>query len=114
MVASTTLVEACPLEQLSADHATLLQFGHYEVGLVLYQGQPVAVVNSCPHFGGPLAQGPVNGARGEIICPWHKFRFALATGQSVTNPDMAAALLPTEVRDGQVFVDVKALTGSEE
>jgi 3-phenylpropionate/trans-cinnamate dioxygenase ferredoxin subunit len=74
----------------------------------------VAVLNDCPHFGGPLAQGAVSVARGEIICPWHRFRFDLSTGQSVTNPAMVAPLLATEVRGDRVWVDVTALAGAEE
>ena len=48
-------------------------------------------------------------ARGEIICPWHRFRFELGTGKSATNPAMVAPLLPTEVRGDKVWVDVSAL-----
>jgi nitrite reductase/ring-hydroxylating ferredoxin subunit len=113
MVARERLVEACALDQLLTEQALLVRLGHHEVGLLLHQGRPVAIVNDCPHFGGPLAQGPLSTARGEIICPWHKFRFDLATGQSVTNPALVALVLPTAVRDGKVFVDVSKLDGGE-
>ena len=113
MVERETLVAACALRQLSAEQCTLVPLAGRIVGLVLHDGRPVAIVNDCPHFGGPLAQGPINTARGEIICPWHKFRFALATGQSVTNPAMMAPLLPTEVRGETVWVDVSALQTGE-
>jgi phenylpropionate dioxygenase-like ring-hydroxylating dioxygenase large terminal subunit len=33
----------------------------------------------CPHMGGPLDSGQI--ANGEVICPWHRFRFDLSTGQ---------------------------------
>jgi 3-phenylpropionate/trans-cinnamate dioxygenase ferredoxin subunit len=114
VVKRATLVEACPLDELSAERCKLVGLAGRQVGLVLYAGRPVALVNDCPHFGGPLAQGPISTTRGEIICPWHKFRFDLATGQSVTNPAMVAPLLPTEVRGDTVWVDVGALTGREE
>ncbi|HLH22822.1 MAG TPA: Rieske 2Fe-2S domain-containing protein [Chloroflexota bacterium] len=106
MVEGETWVEACRLDALSSERCTLVTLDGLEVGLLLHAGQPVAVVNNCPHFGGPLAQGPVSTARGEIICPWHRFRFDLATGRSVTNPAMAAPLLRTDVRDGTVWVDL--------
>ena len=61
------------------------------------------------YFGGPLAQGPIHLGRGEIICPWHRFRFDLTTGQSATNAAMVAPLLPTEVRGDKVWVDISAL-----
>ena len=106
MVESGTLVEACALDQLAADKALIVMLAGRRVGLLLHQGQPVAVLDRCPHYSGPLAQGPISTTRGEIICPWHRFRFDLTTGQSVTNPDMVATLLPTEVRGEKVWVDV--------
>ncbi len=114
MVARGALVDACGLDQLSAEQALLVMLAGRRVGLLLHQGRPVAVLDRCPHFSGPLAQGPISTARGEIICPWHRFRFDLTTGQSVTNPAMVATLLPTEVRGDRVWVDVSALTDAKE
>lgn len=34
----------------------------------------------CPHLGGPLNDGPIEGC--ELVCPWHGYRFDLATGRS--------------------------------
>lgn len=113
MVENTTLVDVCALVDLSAEQTRLVAIAGRQVGLVLYQGRPVAILNACPHYGGPLAQGPISQARGEITCPWHRFRFDLATGRSVTNPAMVAPLLPTVVRDGRVLVDVSPLTCKE-
>ena len=114
MVERGTLVEACALDQLSEEKALLVSLARRQVGLLLHQGQPVAVLNRCPHFSGPLAQGLITTARGEIICPWHRFRFDLTTGQSVTNPAMVATLLPTEVRGDKVWVDIGVLTDVKE
>lgn len=36
--------------------------------------------NVCPHRGGPLGQGMIEG--GKIICPWHAWAFDLKTGES--------------------------------
>jgi nitrite reductase/ring-hydroxylating ferredoxin subunit len=114
MVERGTLVEACALDQLSAEKALLVMLAGQRVGLLLHQGRPVAVLDRCPHFSGPLAQGPVSTARGEITCPWHRFRFDLSTGQSVTDPTLVATLLPTEVRGGQVWVNVNALKNNDD
>ena len=114
MVGRATLVEACSLDQLSSEECLLLRLAGRQVGLVLHGGQPVAVLNDCPHFHGPLAQGPISVARGEIICPWHRFRFDLGTGKSATNPAMVATVLPSEVRGDKVWVDVSALEGMGE
>ena len=38
-----------------------------------------ALDNSCPHQGGPLAEGDV--FDGAVTCPWHSWSFSLETGQ---------------------------------
>jgi nitrite reductase/ring-hydroxylating ferredoxin subunit len=33
---------------------------------------------TCPHMGGPLAEGTLDGD--ELVCPWHRYRFDATTG----------------------------------
>src|ERR1700760_1096010 len=40
--------------------------------------------NVCPHRGGPLGQGMLEG--GKLICPWHAWAFDLKTGQAMHTP----------------------------
>jgi nitrite reductase/ring-hydroxylating ferredoxin subunit len=39
----------------------------------------VAVQSFCPHMQGPLFQGTLAGE--SLTCPWHEWRFSLATGK---------------------------------
>src|SRR5262245_34709873 len=41
-------------------------------------GSLFAVQSFCPHLMGPLFQGTVSGET--VTCPWHQWRFSLATG----------------------------------
>jgi nitrite reductase (NADH) small subunit len=43
-------------------------------------GSIFAMDNVCPHRGGPLGQGMIEG--GKIICPWHAWAFDLKTGEA--------------------------------
>ncbi|WBO21368.1 FAD-dependent oxidoreductase [Sphingomonas abietis] len=56
------------------------------VVLVRHQGKVCAVSGECTHLGAPLETGIV--ASGELRCPWHHARFALATGEAVGAPAM--------------------------
>lgn len=47
--------------------------------LVRWQGQLYCLDARCPHAGGPLGAGAIGDA-GELVCPWHRFRFDLSSG----------------------------------
>ena len=56
--------------------------GH-RVALFNIQGKCYAIDDTCPHSGGPLSEGDVDGT--EVECPWHGACFNLTDG-SVLNP----------------------------
>jgi nitrite reductase/ring-hydroxylating ferredoxin subunit len=47
-------------------------------------GQFYATPNECPHAGGPLCEGTLEGAI--IECPWHGSKFDVRTGAVVARP----------------------------
>lgn len=51
-------------------------------------GELVAWQSFCPHLLGPLFQGTRSGD--EITCPWHRWRFSLATGCRVDGAALGA------------------------
>jgi nitrite reductase (NADH) small subunit/3-phenylpropionate/trans-cinnamate dioxygenase ferredoxin subunit len=51
----------------------------FRVGEAFY-----ALDNACPHRGGPLGQGSVEGM--VVTCPWHGFTVDLRTGCCPRNP----------------------------
>ena len=63
-----------------------------------------ATSNTCPHKGGPLAEGIVHGAK--VTCPLHNSVVDLTTGES---EEGRVATYPVEVRDGRILLDVSAL-----
>jgi apoptosis-inducing factor 3 len=71
-----------------------------------------AVGGTCPHAGGPLAEGARQGD--SVICPWHKARFCLRTGALLDPPAVDA--LPhfsARVAMGRVLVSVPAVEAGE-
>lgn len=59
----------------------------------------------CPHNRGPLAQGWVRDGR-TVVCPWHWYRFDLATGACATQPRYRLGTYPVVERDGRWFTEV--------
>jgi len=86
----------------------------HEGRVVRIAGRPIAIFhtaagfhaldNTCPHAGGPLADGLVTEAT--VACPLHERRFELASGGAVSHECGDVAAYPVEVRGDEVFVHV--------
>jgi nitrite reductase/ring-hydroxylating ferredoxin subunit len=66
------------------------------------EGQFRAVENTCPHRGGPLGEGSLEGA--VVTCPWHGWQFDVCTGASPRNPSVSVRCVPLEVQGDDVFL----------
>lgn len=61
-----------------------------------------ALLDKCPHKGGPLSQGIVYGRK--VACPLHNWNIQLEDGCAVA-PDVGCAKsFPTRVENGEVFL----------
>ena len=97
---------ACNLEELPAGEMRLMSVRRRKVLMMRVDDDVYAFQNACPHKAAPLDEGHLHTGRREIICPWHRYRFELGTGTSVTNPAMACRTYPVEIRDGAIYVTV--------
>lgn len=67
-------------------------------------GELSALDNVCPHRGGPLGQGFIEG--GKIVCPWHGWQFDARTGAVEHAPDQRIKTYAVLVEGEDVFVEV--------
>ncbi len=67
-------------------------------------GQISAIDGICPHQGGPLAEGVVEGTI--VTCPWHGWQFDVQTGQSTLGKGLRQSTFEIKVEDGQILVEV--------
>lgn len=76
------------LRDLREDRAVLVHAPFGSVAVVLSEERIRCFQAFCPHMEGPLFEGSL--ANGEVVCPWHSWRFRLADGCRVdgTGPDM--------------------------
>lgn len=67
-------------------------------------GAIFALVDRCPHKGGPLSSGIIHGR--SVSCPLHNLSISLETGRANADEEDCARALKVEVRDGRVLIDV--------
>ena len=66
----------------------------------------MAIAASCTHYGGPLAEGVIEGDT--VRCPWHHACFSLRTGEALRAPALSpVACWQVERRGDQVVVTGK-------
>jgi nitrite reductase/ring-hydroxylating ferredoxin subunit len=61
--------------------------------VVNVDGRRVALTRHCRHLRADLADGSVD-ADGCLVCPWHRARYDVTTGQMVTGPQGVFARVP--------------------
>ncbi|MEZ4564150.1 MAG: Rieske 2Fe-2S domain-containing protein [Thermomicrobiales bacterium] len=76
--------------------------------MLLRQGDKLwAIGATCPHLGGPLDEGRIDGET--VTCPWHGSVFSLADGALIHGPAvMPVAAYEVRVENGQVAIRANA------
>ena len=80
--------------------------------LFLYGDRVYALDNRCPHMGFPLDKGSVED--GILSCHWHHARFDLASGGAFDLWADDIESFPVEVRDGEIYVDMRPQANTTE
>jgi thiamine pyrophosphate-dependent acetolactate synthase large subunit-like protein/nitrite reductase/ring-hydroxylating ferredoxin subunit len=75
---------------------------HRTLCLTHFEGEFAALENKCPHQGGPLGEGSIEG--GWLRCPWHGWDFHPLSGKPPGGFDDGVETFPVEVRDDGVYV----------
>ena len=73
------------------------------------QGEVFALLDRCPHKGGPLSQGIVFGNR--VACPLHNWTIGLADGQAQAPDEGCTPRFAVQVQDGVVSLRTDELAG---
>ena len=75
-----------------------------EVALFKREGKIYALANICPHRGGPLGEGSLDGD--EVVCPWHAWSFDVKTGQCQALPDVKQPTFEVKLDGEDILVNV--------
>jgi nitrite reductase (NADH) small subunit len=67
-------------------------------------GEIRAMSGFCPHNGGPLGQGALDGSI--VTCPWHGWEFDSKTGVCTFNDNIKVPVYPVRIEDDKILVDL--------
>lgn len=98
-----TFVRACAAAEIPPGTGKTVTVAGKELALFNAGGAFYAVDNECPHRGGPLGEGELEGC--VVTCPWHAWQFDLTSGESLTD-DSRVATYPVRQEGPDLFVEV--------
>ena len=74
------LVKIADVNDVKPGEGKVVTVGDRELALYNVDGKFHCTDNICPHRGGPLGEGVVEGT--VVTCPWHGWKFDVCTGVS--------------------------------
>jgi len=84
------------LEDLPPGTCKSIDTKDWGIALFNLDGHIFALDNTCPHAGGPLGEGSIEGEH--VACPWHGWKFHIPTGVCQKNPTPSLNVPCYEVR----------------
>ena len=96
-------VKVATTDEIEPGTGKLVQVNGLEIAVFNVGGQFYASGAVCPHEGGPLEDGTLDGD--VVICPWHGFDFDLKTGQCLVDSDLRVPTYPVKVEGNTVLVE---------
>ena len=100
-----TRVRVAAVADVPEGTGRVVEAGGRTLALFNVNGTFHALDNACPHRGGPLGEGDLDGPL--VVCPWHAWRWDVTTGANANNPAVTVARLPVSVEAGAVFVQIE-------
>lgn len=81
--------------------------GGYDVAVFNVDGAFFAIENSCPHQGGPLADGWLEGPL--VTCPWHGWCFDVRSGKMTLGEFARVPRFALEQRGDDLYISMEPI-----
>ena len=90
-------------DEIAEGAAKLVRLKGDEMAVFKNNGKLYGVQNICPHEGGQLCNGWIEGS--EVVCPLHGYKFDLTTGACSTDPSLKVKVFQLVTQGEQVVVE---------
>ena len=98
-------VEVAELNSLKEGHCRSVEVSGRRLAIAMVHGEYFAIDDRCPHRGGPLGAGFLEGR--QILCPLHGWGFSLESGACSVKGGASVAVYSTTAHDGKLWVASK-------
>lgn len=100
----TQLVKVAKKSEVPADTGKYVEINGRQIALFNVDGKVCAVNHVCPHQGGPLAEGGLEG--NVVTCPWHGWQFDVTTGECTLNPEIKQETFKVKEEGEDILVEI--------
>jgi nitrite reductase (NADH) small subunit len=100
-----TLIKVATVGELPPGECKTVRAGSRELALYNVEGTYYALDNRCPHRGGPMGEGELEGYIG--FCPWHGWRFDVVTGVNDLDPTSSIPAYPVQIVGADVCIEIE-------
>jgi nitrite reductase (NADH) small subunit len=90
------------VEELPPGSSKVVRVNGKELALFNVDGRFYAISNTCPHEGGPLAEGRLKGC--VVSCPWHDLAFDVRSGHGTDGGGYCVGSYEVRVEGREVFI----------
>ena len=103
---AVTWTRVCMLEEIPRLGARVVKSAHGNIAVFRNAEDEIfALLDKCPHKGGPLSQGSVFGRK--VACPLHNWNIGLDDGNAVAPDHGCARSFAVKLDNGVVFIDLE-------
>jgi 3-phenylpropionate/trans-cinnamate dioxygenase ferredoxin component len=97
-------IEIAHFDEVSPGRGSRFIAAGQDVALFNVDGTICAIADTCPHAGGSLGMGKLDGSI--VTCPLHGMKFDVTTGCFAGTSEFGVASYPVKVVDGKVMAAV--------
>jgi nitrite reductase/ring-hydroxylating ferredoxin subunit len=90
-------------DEIKEGQAKVVSINGEDVAVFRHEGGFYAIQHICPHRGGPLGEGQLEGS--VVTCPWHGWKFDIKTGVSPVMPTARVKTYKVHVEGNEVCIE---------
>ena len=98
-------IKAAKSSDITAEKPQIVEVDGKQIALFRSGKNIYAINNICPHQGGPLGEGFLDGT--EVTCPWHAWAFDVRTGACQTIPKVKQKTFKVKIKNEDVWIEME-------